>query len=115
MNLANQVNGAMQWAYAMIRISLIWILFSFPYLLLYLGVLLAEDVNSVGGTLGVAILLMPFIFIPSIVAMLGLCKRLLQSSSDFDQALAKYWKYYRRDYLKSVLIGAVYVGLLIVF
>ena len=115
MNWANQVNGAMQWAYAMIRISFIWILFSFPYVVLYLGLLLADDVNSVGGTLGVSILLMPFIFVPSIVAMLGLCKRLLQSSSDFGQALANYWKYYRRDYFKSVLIGAVYVGLLIIF
>src|SRR5690625_6561329 len=92
MNWANQVNGAMQWAYGTIRITFIWILFSFPYVVLYLGLLLADDVNSVGGTLGVAILLMPFIFVPSIVAMLGLCKRLLKSSSDFGQALANYWK-----------------------
>src|SRR5699024_6347341 len=101
MNWANHVNSAMQWVYAMIRISLIWLVFSFPYLLLYLGLLLAEDFNSVGGTLGLAILLAPFILIPAIVAMLGLCKNVLESLSGFDKSFKKYWKYYRRDYLKS--------------
>lgn len=115
MNWANQISSAMQWVYGVIRISLIWIVFSFPYILLYLSLLLAEDSKSVGGTLGLAILLAPFIFIPSLVAMLGLCKSLLENSSEFDKTVSRYWRYYRRDYLKSVVIGIVYVLLLIMF
>ncbi|MCO7176037.1 DUF624 domain-containing protein [Sporolactobacillus kofuensis] len=114
MNWMHFSDQLIKWVYLILKLTGIWWLFNSPYAFLGAVLLLVHDPSSVHSVFITSVALLPFVAIPALVAMLATARRYGRDDRSFS-FLKSFWSYYRRDYKKSIILGGVNTGMLILF
>ncbi len=100
--------------YIILKLTGIWWLFNVPYAFLGVNLLAAPDVASVHTIFIVGMVLLPFVAIPATVATLAIARRYMKDNDVFP-FLQVFWKYYKREYRKSMILGCLNAMVVVVF
>ncbi|WP_342433087.1 DUF624 domain-containing protein [Neobacillus sp. FSL H8-0543] len=114
MNWFRYSDDLMKGLYNILKLTGIWWLFNVLYAFLGLNLLVAPDVASVHTIVIVGIVLLPFVAIPTTVATLGIARRYVKGDDTFP-LFKVFWKYLKRDYVKSMLLGILNATVLFAF
>lgn len=114
MNWFKISNNLIQWLYMILKLTGIWWLFNMPYAFLGVFLLVAPDVSIVHTIIIIGIVLLPFVAIPTTVATLAIARRYVKTDDVFP-FLKVFWNYYKREYVKSMVLGSLNTSVLIVF
>ncbi|MGF6950073.1 putative membrane protein YesL [Neobacillus sp. B4I6] len=114
MNLFKYSDQLMKGLYMILKLTGIWWLFNLPYVFLGVNLLGAPDVTIVHTMVIVGIVLLPFVAVPTTVATLALARRYVKGDDGFP-FLKIFWNYYKREYVKSMVLGCLNATALIVF
>jgi uncharacterized membrane protein YesL len=114
MNLFQHSNHLMKSLYMILKLTGFWWFLNVPYVLLGAYLWGAPDVTTVH-TMGITgLMLLPFVAIPATVTTLALARRYVKSDEELP-FLKVFWKYYKRDYVKSMILGIINTTVLTVF
>ncbi|MGP7819339.1 YesL family protein [Niallia sp. 01092] len=114
MNRSHLSNNMIKRLYIILKLTGIWWLFNAPYVFLGVNLLAAPDVASVHTIVIIGIVLLPFVAIPATVAALAIARRYVKGDDSFPFFKA-FWNYYKREYVKSMVLGCLNAIVLIVF
>ncbi|MFP3122477.1 DUF624 domain-containing protein [Ectobacillus funiculus] len=92
--------------YIILKLTGIWWLFNVPYAFLGMKLLAAPDVASVHTIFTIGMVLLPFVAIPATVATLAIARRFMKDDDAFP-FLQVFWKSYKREYRKSMILGCL--------
>lgn len=104
----------MKWLFVLLKLTGIWWIFNLPNIFLGVNLLAARDVEAVNTIVITGICLLPFTAVPSTVAALAIARRYLKGDEEF-AFLQSFWGYFKREYVKSMVLGLINAALLIVF
>lgn len=114
MNWFNFSNHLIKWLYLILKLTGIWWLFNIPYVFLGIILLMAPDTGTIHTMFLAGAVLLPFVAIPATVATLAIVRRYGRDDHSFS-FLKAFWKYYRREYVKSMILGGINTTVLIIF
>ncbi|WP_445505955.1 YesL family protein [Niallia sp. 03190] len=114
MNWSHLSNNMIKRLYIILKLTGIWWLFNAPYAFLAVNILAAPDVASVHTIVILGIVLLPFVAVPTTVAALAIARRYVKGDDAFPFFKA-FWNYYKREYVKSMVLGCLNAIVLIVF
>jgi uncharacterized membrane protein YesL len=106
MNWTHVSNQFIHWFYLILKLTGIWWLFNLPYALLGALLMRVPDVGSAHALFITSVVLLPFVAIPASVATLAITRRYGREERSFS-FFKSFWSYYRRDYVKSMLLGGI--------
>lgn len=108
MNFDKQISFLGKWGFAVIKFSLFLTTFNLIYIFLYLNGFLADNIHEIGTIILTAIILVPFIFSPSFLAIAS-CTRLFfrNEVTSFKVFITSY----KKNYLLAVKHGIIYEGI----
>ncbi|MCU9613068.1 DUF624 domain-containing protein [Caldibacillus lycopersici] len=95
------------------RISLsnvIWLLFNLPIVYLAFNVFVSTTPEQVIANVLLIGILAPFLFFPATTALFGVARKWVQGELGV-KIVRSFWKYYRENYLRSMLGGFVIIVL----
>ncbi|MBP3039023.1 DUF624 domain-containing protein [Bacillaceae bacterium Marseille-Q3522] len=114
MNWVNVSNKLIQWVFIVMKLTGIWWLFNFPYVILGLLLMRAPTVANVNTIFIVCIVLFPIIIVPATVATLAITRRYGRDDDNFS-FVKVFWKYYKTEYVRSLTLGCLNIIVLILF
>ncbi|KRG16382.1 hypothetical protein ACA30_01370 [Virgibacillus soli] len=94
------------WAIKFVSLNAIWLLMNIPIVYLILNVLAANTPNHLLVNIITIVILIPFILFPSTTAMFGVVRQWVMGNTDI-RILHSFWKYYRENYIRSLLGGLI--------
>lgn len=108
MNFEKQISILGKWVFGIIKFSTVLLLSNFVYLFLFLNGYLAENINEIGTLLVTGIVLLPFIFAPSFLAVSS-CTRLFFREENAFPLWKTFWNSYKLNYSMAFKHGIFYV------
>ncbi|TCN19712.1 DUF624 domain-containing protein [Mesobacillus foraminis] len=103
-----------KWVYAVVRITLMWWIANFPYLILIFASFGVENEGQIGTLMLTGLVFLPFIMVPSTIGTLGVAREFFKRENDFPLFLT-YWKYVKREYVTGMKVGMVIMILMSLF
>lgn len=99
-----------EWLMAFFVANLMWLLFNFPILYLLLSMLDVGSVGEVSLHISIVIVLIPITFFPATTALFGVIRRWIDAKNN-DRIMYHFWKYYKENFLRSLIGGIFFVAL----
>ncbi|WP_157801923.1 YesL family protein [Gracilibacillus salitolerans] len=94
------------WVYKFSFANIIWMVCNIPIIFILVNLLLADEIAVILVLFGMMLLLSPFMFFPSTVALFAIVNQFIQKEDV--KLLSDFWGYYRRNYKKSMKIGVIF-------
>lgn len=94
--------------------NLLWLLFNLPIFIVSLNLLVVHTRSEYFFYLGVIMLLLPIFFFPATTALFALARKWAFNEPD-QSIIRSYWKYFKENYLRSLLGGIVMVLIWAIF
>ncbi|MBM7570213.1 YesL family protein [Aquibacillus albus] len=108
-----QFNGLMKgiywitdWITKLTITNLLWIVFNIPIVFMVLNLLVAETVGQLIAVGITIVALSPFVFFPATTAMFAVVRRWVMGDKEIS-IVKSYWKYYKENYKRSILMGLI--------
>lgn len=114
MNLFQHSNHLMNSLYTILKLTGIWWLLNVPYILIGAYLWGAPDVTTVHMMGITGLILFPFVAIPATVTTLALARKYIKGYEELP-FFKVFWKYYKREYVKSMIFGIINTAVLTVF
>lgn len=105
--------GFSVWLMRFIGTNGLWLLFNIPLVYLTLNILSVKTTDQLIINLITVVILAPFIFFPATTAMFGVVRQWIIGNTEV-ALIRSYWKYYKENYLRSLLGGLIIVPLLVI-
>lgn len=116
-----QMNGLLsglytftEWMMRLAWTNILWMIFNIPIIFFGLNLLIGETTNQLIFTIIIMIVLLPFFFFPATTAMFAVVRKWAMGQSDI-HIMSSFWKYYKENYVRSVLGGIILVALWAIF
>lgn len=93
------------WITRFASLNVVWFIVNFPVLFFVYNLLLVESIGEMIITGIIISILAPFLFFPATTAMFAVMRKWIMG--DDIKLASSYWKYFKEEYKKSVLGGAV--------
>ena len=106
MDFMGGLNRILEWVMRFFVTNLLWIGFNLPICFFVLTLFYSNDQAGVLMTLGILIILAPFVFFPATTAMFGVVRKWIMGEHDVP-IVKSYWTYYKENYLRSLCGGAI--------
>lgn len=95
------------WISRFAAINILWLLFNLPIIYFVFTLLSVDSPNDLM-TIGMTtVIIIPFIFFPATTAMFGIIRKWILGHEI--NMLSSFWKYYKENYVKSLLGGILIV------
>ncbi|GIN58322.1 YesL family protein [Lederbergia ruris] len=94
------------WVIKFVSLNAIWLIMNIPIVFLFLNVLAAETADHLLVNIFTIVILIPFLLFPSTTAMFGVVRQWIMGNTDI-RILHSFWKYYRENYVRSLLGGVI--------
>ncbi|WP_130859055.1 YesL family protein [Gracilibacillus phocaeensis] len=98
------------WITKFVVTNILWLLFSLPVVYLSLNVLAVETTDQLMVNVITIALLAPFTLFPASTALFGVVRQWIIGNSEIPM-LRSFWKYYKENYLRSLVGGLIIVPL----
>ncbi|MFC0272784.1 YesL family protein [Metabacillus herbersteinensis] len=93
--------------------NLLWVFFNLPISFLVATISFTDDKAFIMSTWFIIALLAPFVFFPATTAMYAVIRKWIMGEPDIS-IIRYYWKYYRENYKKSLIGGAILVPIWVI-
>lgn len=111
--LVRGIYGFSVWLIRFIGTNALWLLFNIPLVYLALNILAVQTTDQLIINLITVVILAPFIFFPATTAMFGVVRQWIIGNTEI-ALIRSYWKYYKENYIRSLLGGLIIVPLLVI-
>lgn len=101
------------WLIRFVGTNLLWLLFNFPLIYLVLNVFASETSDHLLTNSITIAVLAPFLFFPATTAMFGITRQWVIGNKDIP-LFRTYLKYYRENYIRSLVGGMIIIPLVVV-
>lgn len=99
-----------EWLTRLAVTNLLWLFFNIPIFIVALNLFIVESTGEMIFFIAVIMFMLPFFFFPATMAMFALIRRWALNEVDIP-LVRSFWKYYRVNYVRSLLGGLVIVGI----
>ncbi|WP_208585513.1 YesL family protein [Gracilibacillus suaedae] len=93
------------WIYKFSLANIIWTVSNIPIFFIALNLLMADEIGVIVVLFGLLIMLSPFVFFPSTIALFSVVHQFIKKEDV--KLLSDFWRYYRGSYKKSMKIGVI--------
>ena len=97
-----------EWATRLAVTNLLWLFFNIPIIFVGLNLLITDTDGEFIFFSAIIMILLPFFFFPATTAMFALVRRWVLNEVDIP-LVRSFWKYYKENYVRSMLGGFVIV------
>jgi uncharacterized membrane protein YesL len=97
-----------EWATRLAVTNLLWLFFNIPIIFVALNLLITDTNGEFIFFSAIIMILLPFFFFPATTAMFALVRRWILNEVDIP-LVRSFWKYYKENYVRSMLGGFVIV------
>jgi uncharacterized membrane protein YesL len=100
------INKFLEWSMRFAILNLLWVAFNLPISFLVATMALTNSLYVITINWIIIGIMAPVVFFPATTAMFGVVRR--WTLKDFDISItSSYWRYYKENYLRSVLGGSI--------
>ncbi|WP_371812554.1 YesL family protein [Sporosarcina sp. Marseille-Q4063] len=97
-----------------LAVNLLWIFFNIPIWYFIISLVLAENQNQLIGLIIILVVLVPLLFFPATTSMFAIIRKWIMNEREVP-IIKYYWKFYKENYVKSMLGGFIIIGIWIIF
>jgi uncharacterized membrane protein YesL len=97
-----------EWIMRFTIINVLWIVFNIPIVFIVLNTLFMAQKGAIAISLVPLIILLPLLFFPATTAMFASARDWVMEEDTV--SIRKYWRYYKENYIKSLVGGLVLTG-----
>jgi uncharacterized membrane protein YesL len=97
-----------EWIMRFTIINVLWVVFNIPIVFIVLNMLFMEQKGAIAFSLVPLIILLPLLFFPATTAMFASARDWVMEEDTV--SIRKYWRYYKENYIKSLVGGLVLTG-----
>ena len=94
-----------EWFMKFTVVNLLWLLFSFPIVLLGFNLFFIEDIKGVLAILILMVVLLPFTFFPATTAMFAMAREWVFKDYEGNPLVKSFWHFYKENYKRSLANG----------
>ncbi|MGP4040033.1 YesL family protein [Gracilibacillus sp. D59] len=94
-----------EWIYKFTFANIIWMVCNIPIIFILINLLLADEMAVILVLFTITLLLSPFIFFPSTIALFSVVNRFIKNEEV--KLFSDFWSFYRENYKKSMKIGMI--------
>lgn len=105
-SIMNGIYAICEWIMRFSVINLLWLVFNFPIVWIAISLIFADHKDEVLFLSPIIALLAPFVFFPGTQAMFAVVRDWI-IGRDSKSLISSYWHYYKENYRKSMVAGAV--------
>jgi uncharacterized membrane protein YesL len=102
-----------EWVTRIAGLNLLWLCFNIPIAYLTVNIFLVQTADQLLVNLITIAFLTPFIFFPSTTALFGVVRKWVLGETD-TKLLRSFWKFYKENYVRSMLGGLVIIPIWII-
>jgi uncharacterized membrane protein YesL len=102
-----------EWITRIAGTNLLWVLFNIPIAYLTVNIFLVKTADQLLVNILSIAILAPFIFFPSTTALFGVVRKWVIGETDV-KVFRSFWKFYKENYVRSMLGGLVIVPIWII-
>ena len=99
-----------EWLTRLAVTNLLWLFFNIPIFIVALNFFVTDSTAQILFIGAMIMIMLPFFFFPSTTAMFALIRRWALNEVDAP-LIRSFWKYYRENYVRSLLGGFIIVGI----
>lgn len=99
-----------EWLMRLAVTNLLWLFFNIPIFIIALNLLIVKSSGEFIFFSAITMAMLPFFFFPATMAMFALIRRWVLNEVDIP-LIRSFWKYYRENYVRSLLGGFIIVGI----
>ncbi|MGO4936086.1 hypothetical protein ACTQ54_00325 [Fundicoccus sp. Sow4_H7] len=104
--IERQFSFVWKWGFLVVTVSVLCLIFNLPYLYLFLNMLTSTSMNEVGTLFVTAIILIPFVFSPSLLMIL---KYVRNDYLNKNNGIKLVFQYYKENYLNAISHGFIFI------
>ncbi|WP_172370417.1 YesL family protein [Sporosarcina jiandibaonis] len=97
-----------EWATRLAVTNLLWLFFNIPIIFVGLNLLFTDTTGEFIFFSAIIMIMLPFFFFPATTAMFAVVRRWVLNEEDIP-LVRSFWKYYKENYVRSMLGGFVIV------
>ncbi|MGN8647223.1 YesL family protein [Gracilibacillus sp. HCP3S3_G5_1] len=94
------------WIYKFSFANIFWMVCNIPIIFILINLLLADEIGVIGVLFGSILLLSPFVFFPSTVALFSIVNQFIRKEDI--NLWRDFWRFYRVNFKKSMKLGVIF-------